>query len=226
MAAAGNVRWFSDIRLHDVASVGGKNASLGELYSVLSGRGVRVPNGFVLTAQSYRDALSAAGAWDRLHRASRRGRQDPHRCTCQACRRSPRRLSSMPPAPIAFGRKSPRPINSSEVNMGPTLRLPYAARPRPRICRRRALQASTKASSTSAVRGSVRSLPALLRVHFHRSRHFLSNRQWVRPFQGRAVGRRDEDGASRPGFERCDLHTGYRVRLPRCRIHHRRLRAG
>lgn len=67
MAAAGNVRWFSDIRLHDVASVGGKNASLGELYSTLSGRGVRVPNGFVLTAQSYRDALSAAGAWDRLH---------------------------------------------------------------------------------------------------------------------------------------------------------------
>jgi pyruvate, water dikinase len=67
MATAGNTRWFSDIRLHDVAAVGGKNASLGELYSALSDRGVRVPNGFALTAQSYRDALSAAGAWDRLH---------------------------------------------------------------------------------------------------------------------------------------------------------------
>ena len=67
MAIAGNTRWFGDIRLHDVAAVGGKNASLGELYSALSDRGVRVPNGFALTAQSYRDALSAAGAWDRLH---------------------------------------------------------------------------------------------------------------------------------------------------------------
>ena len=65
MAIAGNTCWFSDIRLHDVAAVGGKNASLGELYSALSDRGVRVPNGFALTAQSYRDALSAAGPWDR-----------------------------------------------------------------------------------------------------------------------------------------------------------------
>ena len=67
MAAHDSVRWFRDIRLRDVAAVGGKNASLGELYSVLSAQGVRVPNGFALTAQSYRDALTAAGAWDRLH---------------------------------------------------------------------------------------------------------------------------------------------------------------
>jgi pyruvate,water dikinase len=62
-----DVRWFRDIRLGDVALVGGKNASLGELYSVLSEQGVRVPNGFALTAQAYRDALNAAGAWDALH---------------------------------------------------------------------------------------------------------------------------------------------------------------
>ena len=67
MAAHNGVRWFGDIRLHDVAVVGGKNASLGELYSVLSAQGVRVSNGFALTAQSYREALTAAGAWDRLH---------------------------------------------------------------------------------------------------------------------------------------------------------------
>jgi pyruvate,water dikinase len=67
MATHVGVRWFSDIRLRDVAVVGGKNASLGELYSALSDQGVRVPNGFALTAQAYRDALTAAGAWDRLH---------------------------------------------------------------------------------------------------------------------------------------------------------------
>jgi Pyruvate phosphate dikinase, AMP/ATP-binding domain len=42
------------------------DASLGELYAVLSNQGIRVPNGFALTAQSYRQALAAAGAWDRL----------------------------------------------------------------------------------------------------------------------------------------------------------------
>jgi pyruvate, water dikinase len=60
------VRWFRDIRLSDVPLVGGKTASLGELYA-LSGRGIRVPNGFALTAQAYRDALSSAQASDKLH---------------------------------------------------------------------------------------------------------------------------------------------------------------
>jgi pyruvate,water dikinase len=59
------IRWSRDIRLGDVALVGGKNASLGELYAVLSEEGVNVPNGFALTAQAYRDALAAA--WDGLH---------------------------------------------------------------------------------------------------------------------------------------------------------------
>ncbi len=61
------VRWFSDVGLSDVALVGGKNASLGELYSVLSKAGVHVPNGFALTAAAYRDALTAAQAWQPLH---------------------------------------------------------------------------------------------------------------------------------------------------------------
>ena len=62
-----HVRWFSDIRLSDVAAVGGKNASLGELYSSLSKEGVRVPNGFALTAEAYRDALTSRNAWEPLH---------------------------------------------------------------------------------------------------------------------------------------------------------------
>jgi pyruvate,water dikinase len=68
MAGQDNLRRFKDIRLDDVPLVGGKNASLGELYSVLSAQGVRVPNGFALTAQAYRDALTAADAWSPLHR--------------------------------------------------------------------------------------------------------------------------------------------------------------
>src|SRR5512140_37662 len=49
-------------------AVGGKNASLGELYSALGSKGVRVPNAFALTAQAYRDALNEAGSWGELHR--------------------------------------------------------------------------------------------------------------------------------------------------------------
>lgn len=60
------VRWFKDIRLDDVPLVGGKTASLGELYSALSCQGVKVPNGFALTAAAYRTALTEAGVWDEL----------------------------------------------------------------------------------------------------------------------------------------------------------------
>lgn len=60
------VRWFGDIRAGDLAAVGGKNASLGEMYSALSAQGVRVPNGFALTVEVYRSALAAAGAWPRI----------------------------------------------------------------------------------------------------------------------------------------------------------------
>ncbi len=61
------VRWFATLGIGDVGEVGGKTASLGELYGHMAGAGVRVPNGFALTAIAYRQALTAAGAWPRLH---------------------------------------------------------------------------------------------------------------------------------------------------------------
>ena len=68
MSAKDYVRRFGQIRMGDVGLVGGKNASLGELYSALAKEGVRVPNGFALTAEAYWDALTAAKAWEPLHR--------------------------------------------------------------------------------------------------------------------------------------------------------------
>ena len=64
---ASHVAWFRDLGMDDVPRVGGKNASLGELYSNLGKAGVLVPNGFALTASAYRDALTKAQAWERLH---------------------------------------------------------------------------------------------------------------------------------------------------------------
>lgn len=61
------IRFFKDISLDDVALVGGKNASLGELYRELTSKGLLVPNGFAVTAEGYRATLQQAGAWPRLH---------------------------------------------------------------------------------------------------------------------------------------------------------------
>lgn len=61
------LRWFESICLEDVSLVGGKNASLGELYRELSSQHVCVPNGFALTVHAYYDALQSADAWSRLH---------------------------------------------------------------------------------------------------------------------------------------------------------------
>ena len=49
---------FENLRMTDVESVGGKNASLGEMISQLAHAGVRVPGGFATTAQAFRDFLS------------------------------------------------------------------------------------------------------------------------------------------------------------------------
>ncbi len=48
------IRWFDEIRIEDVPLVGGKNASLGELYRELTPQGVRLANGFAVTADAFR----------------------------------------------------------------------------------------------------------------------------------------------------------------------------
>ena len=48
------IRWFDEITINDVPLVGGKNASLGEMYRELVPKGVRVPNGYAITADAYR----------------------------------------------------------------------------------------------------------------------------------------------------------------------------
>jgi len=49
-----NTLFFKEIRKKDVAVVGGKNASLGEMYSLLTEKGIRIPNGFATTADAYK----------------------------------------------------------------------------------------------------------------------------------------------------------------------------
>ncbi|CAN5659077.1 phosphoenolpyruvate synthase [soil metagenome] len=67
MSTSEYVRFFEEFGIDDVPLVGGKNASLGEMFQKLSSHGVRVPHGFAITAAAYRYMLDEAGAWDRLH---------------------------------------------------------------------------------------------------------------------------------------------------------------
>jgi len=55
------VRWFKEIGLEDIAEVGGKNASLGEMYRELTPMGINVPDGFAITVEGYWDTIREAG---------------------------------------------------------------------------------------------------------------------------------------------------------------------
>jgi pyruvate,water dikinase len=55
------VHWFDELRMEDVALVGGKNSSLGEMYRELTSTGIRVPNGFAVSAQAYHYFLGSSG---------------------------------------------------------------------------------------------------------------------------------------------------------------------
>ena len=56
-----SVIWIQNVTMHDVGSVGGKNASLGEMISGLAAAGVRVPGGFATTADAYHQFLGQGG---------------------------------------------------------------------------------------------------------------------------------------------------------------------
>ncbi len=57
---------FKDLTINDVPLVGGKNASLGEMYRTLKKKKVRVPNGFAVTSYAYRNFLEKAGIKSRI----------------------------------------------------------------------------------------------------------------------------------------------------------------
>ncbi|HET7546183.1 MAG TPA: phosphoenolpyruvate synthase, partial [Usitatibacter sp.] len=60
---------LQSLRMADVATVGGKNASLGELISQLAASGVRVPGGFATTAQAFQDFLAHNRLAERIEKA-------------------------------------------------------------------------------------------------------------------------------------------------------------
>lgn len=60
------VHFFKDLTIKDVPQVGGKNASLGEMYSHLAKKGIKIPNGFATTAKAYHYFLESTGLKDKI----------------------------------------------------------------------------------------------------------------------------------------------------------------
>ncbi len=63
------IRWFDEIAIEDIPLVGGKNASLGEMYRELTSQGVKIPNGFATTTDAYWHLLESAGILEDLKNA-------------------------------------------------------------------------------------------------------------------------------------------------------------
>ena len=80
---------FSEIHIEDVGMVGGKNASLGEMFRELKSNGVNVPDGFAVTAESFREFFRETGL-DKEIRTILKGLDTQHAESLQQCGRAAR----------------------------------------------------------------------------------------------------------------------------------------
>lgn len=80
---------FSEIRIEDVGMVGGKNASLGEMFRELKSQGVRVPDGFAVTAEAFREYFRETGL-DKEIRSILQGLDTQNAESLQQCGRAAR----------------------------------------------------------------------------------------------------------------------------------------
>ena len=223
--ASDSIRWFGELRSQDTPLVGGKNSSLGELYSALSAEGVRVPNGFAVIAQAYRDALSEAGAWNELHALLDTVDKTRIADLAERAMRAREIVYSATGTPrlraqIAAG------YHELEKQYGAGVAVAVRSSATAEDLPTASFAGQHESFLQRPRRGRpVRGLPALLCLDLHRPRDRLPHRQRLRPLQGRTVGRRDEDGPLGSRGERRHLHARHRIRLSRRGVRHRRLRA-
>jgi len=90
MAKTEYIKWFEDLTVQDIATVGGKNASLGEMIRALANEGVRVPGGFATTAEAYWEFVEVNNLRSRLRHALAKLRKNEQ--TLEQTGRSIRRL--------------------------------------------------------------------------------------------------------------------------------------
>ena len=196
------VRLFDEIGGDDVPLVGGKNASLGEMYRGLRPKGILVPNGFAVTAEAYRYVLDKAGAWGPL-RAALEG-LDPGDVDDLARRgRRAREIVYQAALPEDLQAEILAAHQRLREEYGPELTVAVRSSATAEDLPERQLRRPARdVPQRSWRRGPPGRLPSLLRQPLHRSRHSLPHRPGVRSLQGLPVRRRHEDGPFRPGRER------------------------
>ena len=180
------VLWFEDLDAGDVARVGGKNASLGEMIRALSGEGIRVPAGFATTADAYRELVAQndlgarvqaeLAAWRSGGKSLEHAGQTIRRLFLKA--RLPEPLTT---AILGAYRELSRRYGVEEVDVA--VRSSATAEDLP--------DASFAGQQETYLniqrrRGAARRLPALLRLALHRPGDQLPRGQGLRPPRGRA----------------------------------------
>lgn len=143
------VLWYNQLGMNDVDRVGGKNASLGEMITNLSGMGVSVPNGFATTADAFNLFLDQSGVNQRIYDLLDKTDIDDVTELAKAGRKSASGLSTHLSS-RNWKKPSMTPTTSSPLT---TRRPPLpCALPLPRkICRMPLSPDSRKPSSTSRV---------------------------------------------------------------------------
>ncbi len=207
------VRWFQELTNTDVGIVGGKNASLGELFHALGGADAPVPDGFAVTAAAYRDLIARNGLAARLHQLldgiqphDTQGLMDRARQCRELVREA--ELPERSARRYRDGLRAPR-RRAGSRHVGRGSQLGNCGRP-----------------AASELRGSARKLPQrarpdrldrcvspLPRESIHRSSGAVPHQQRFRPFRRSAVDRHPTNDPRRSGLERRRLHAGHRNRF-------------
>ncbi len=216
---------FSQLRMTDVDSVGGKNASLGEMISQLAAVGVRVPGGFATTAHAFRQFLEHNGLAgriaDRLARAERRRRARPGQLPASRSAAG----SSQTPVPGDTGSGHPQPLRGAggRKPAGQLRGALLGHRRGPARCL--LCRAAGDVPQRAGHRAGAAQGQGGVRLPVQRPRHQLPGPQGLRARRGRPVRGHPVHGALGSGRRGSDVHPGHRVGLSRCGLHHLKLRA-
>ena len=176
------IRSFDEISIDDISLVGGKNASLGEMIRELRPQGVRLADGFAITAEAYREFLREAGLDQRIDSS----RRVPISTTWPACSSVAGKSSAIVAAGLPHelagrNRRRLRPIER------PARRTPRRRRSQQRhgrgLARRQFRRPAGNVSQCPGTRGAARRLPPLFRVAVHRPGDFLPRGQGIRSFR-------------------------------------------
>ncbi len=225
-ASSLHVLWFEKVGRGDVAKVGGKNASLGEMVANLGGKGVRVPPGFATTADAYWHFVEANGLKQSITDAL--GDLAAGKATLAETGASIRRMflrGEWPPETAEAIRAAYRRALQARGQGGSRCRGALERHGRG-PARRQLRRPAGDLSQHPRRRRAARRLPALLRLALHRPRHQLPPGQGLRPHEGRAVDRRAAHGALRSRRRRRHVLDRHRDRLRQGRADQRRLGPG